>query len=285
MDGADNSMTVDEPALDAPDRSSVVQDAAPTAEKKDKDKDKDAVTLEDLILPKSIITRLAKGVLPPNTQIQANAITALSKSAVVFVNHLAAAANELTLDNNRKTITPEDVFKAVEDIEYGFMRPKLEAEFNKFASVQSTKRSTYRRRVAQAKKAATGGGVSQSELGADESERSVLGTSVADAQDSPQPKAKKARTDDGDTQQEPSQMELDGHEHSDAETVPDDAEDDGQDQDQEDQADEDEDEDEEEEEADEEEDVPETNGQEHEHIEEREAPDSQDEALDGDDSE
>lgn len=46
MDGADNSMTVDEPALDAPDRSSVVQDAAPTAEKKDKDKDKDAVTLE-----------------------------------------------------------------------------------------------------------------------------------------------------------------------------------------------------------------------------------------------
>lgn len=46
---------------------------------------------QDLNLPKSIITRLAKGVLPPNTQIQANAILALSKSATVFISHLASA--------------------------------------------------------------------------------------------------------------------------------------------------------------------------------------------------
>ena len=35
--------------------------------------------------------RLAKGVLPPNTQIQANAILAMSKSATVFINYLANA--------------------------------------------------------------------------------------------------------------------------------------------------------------------------------------------------
>ncbi len=46
---------------------------------------------QDLTLPKSIITRLAKGVLPPNTQIQANAILALTKSATVFISHLANA--------------------------------------------------------------------------------------------------------------------------------------------------------------------------------------------------
>jgi histone H3/H4 len=46
---------------------------------------------QDLALPKSIITRLAKGVLPPNTQIQANAILALTKSATVFISHLANA--------------------------------------------------------------------------------------------------------------------------------------------------------------------------------------------------
>lgn len=45
--------------------------------------------VQDLTLPKSIITRLAKGVLQPNTQIQANAILALSKSATVFINYLA----------------------------------------------------------------------------------------------------------------------------------------------------------------------------------------------------
>jgi histone H3/H4 len=47
--------------------------------------------LQDLTLPKSIITRLAKGVLPPNTQIQANAILAMTKSATVFISHLANA--------------------------------------------------------------------------------------------------------------------------------------------------------------------------------------------------
>ena len=40
-------------------------------------------------MPKSIITRLAKGVLPSNTQIQANAILALSKSTTVFISYLA----------------------------------------------------------------------------------------------------------------------------------------------------------------------------------------------------
>lgn len=47
--------------------------------------------IQDLSLPKSIITRLAKGVLPANTQIQANAVLALSKSTTVFISHLAAA--------------------------------------------------------------------------------------------------------------------------------------------------------------------------------------------------
>ena len=41
-------------------------------------------------LPKTMVARLAKGVLPPNTQIQKETLLALSKSATVFVNYLAA---------------------------------------------------------------------------------------------------------------------------------------------------------------------------------------------------
>lgn len=48
------------------------------------------IQLKDLNLPKSIVTRLAKGVLPPNTQIQGNAMLAMTKSATVFVNYLAS---------------------------------------------------------------------------------------------------------------------------------------------------------------------------------------------------
>uniref|UniRef100_L2FFK0 DNA polymerase epsilon subunit D n=1 Tax=Colletotrichum fructicola (strain Nara gc5) TaxID=1213859 RepID=L2FFK0_COLFN len=100
------------------------------SEKAPKEKaDKDSLTIEDLNLPKSIITRLAKGVLPPQSQIQANAVLAMSKSATVFINYLAAHANQNTVNANKKTVSAEDVFKALEDIEFGFLREPLEQEF------------------------------------------------------------------------------------------------------------------------------------------------------------
>ncbi|KZZ96005.1 Histone-fold protein [Moelleriella libera RCEF 2490] len=109
--------------------------------------DDSALTIEDLTLPKSIITRLAKGVLPPNTQIQANAVLALSKSATVFVNYLASHANEYTTLAGKKTIAPADVFKALDDIEFGFLKGPLEAEFARFNKLQTEKRNSYRQKV------------------------------------------------------------------------------------------------------------------------------------------
>lgn len=123
-------------------------EAAPHSDKKDKD----ATGIEDLNLPKSIITRLAKGVLPPNTQIQANAILAMTKAATVFINHLTNAANERTQNSNKKTIMPPDVFDALDDIEYPEFKELVQQEFKKFNEIQSTKRNTYRRKVAAAKK-------------------------------------------------------------------------------------------------------------------------------------
>jgi hypothetical protein len=43
-------------------------------------------------------------------------------------DHLCRA-NERTLQSNKKTIMPADVFAALEEIEFGFMRDQLEAEF------------------------------------------------------------------------------------------------------------------------------------------------------------
>lgn len=125
--------------------------ASETAPHSDK-KEKDSTTIEDLNLPKSIITRLAKGVLPQNTQIQANAILAITKAATVFINHLANAANERTQNANKKTIMPPDVFDALDDIEYPEFKELVQQEFKKFNEIQSTKRNTYRRKVAAAKK-------------------------------------------------------------------------------------------------------------------------------------
>ncbi|KAI1746509.1 histone-fold-containing protein [Xylaria castorea] len=242
-------------------------------ERKDKDKDKDkesskeAVTIEDLTLPKSIITRLAKGVLPSNTQIQANAILAMSKSATVFISHLANAANGHTLDNNKKTIMPGDVFAALEDIEFPFFRERLEAEFKKFNDTQTSKRNTYRRKVAAQKKA--------DKPGADPNSSMVSNVSAATEPDSA-PRSKKKKPN---AAHEESAMDVDGDETqelrdaSDADTEPD------QEHEEDDEDEEDQDNAEEEDEEDEEENEDEA----HDRLEERQHRDNdEDDALDND---
>ncbi|KAK7744190.1 hypothetical protein SLS53_003711 [Cytospora paraplurivora] len=245
---------------------------------------KEAVTIpiEELQLPKSIITRLAKGVLPPNTQIQANAILAMTKSATVFINHLANAANEVTSLQNKKTIMPADVFRALDDIEFGFMRERVEAEFSKFNETQTTKRSAYRKKVSAAKKAAKVPGEADVDGDADATMAGTEGdnataappaVAAADTTAGSAPasagggghRSKKARTDGNNNDDK---MDVDDVEDaSDPESVPD------EDEDLEDEAPEEEDDDEEE-------DGHDDNDEERDELEEREDRPDEDEALD-----
>ncbi|PNY24343.1 DNA polymerase epsilon subunit D, partial [Tolypocladium capitatum] len=192
--------------------------AAPSSEKKDKDRDKDhkdrdAVTIEDLTLPKSIITRLAKGVLPPNTQIQANAILAVSKSATVFINYLASHANEHTTNAGKKTISPADVFKALDDIEFSFLREPLEAEFARFNAIQTEKRTSYRAKARAPKGDRPKG--TDADM-ADQTSTTLTDTTIASSAEPP--RAKKPRVDphddaeteeDDDDAEEPEEPEVD----------------------------------------------------------------------------
>ncbi|GKT89740.1 CBF/NF-Y family transcription factor [Colletotrichum tofieldiae] len=206
--------------------------------------DRDALTIEDLNLPKSIITRLAKGVLPPNTQIQANAVLAMSKSATVFINYLASHANEITVNANKKTVSAEDVFKALDDIEFGFLREPLEQEFAKYNQIQSEKRNNYRQKVAAKKGGSAAAGVAVgAAAGAAAADASLLSNAddsvMTTASSDTAPRAKKARVDD-------SAMTVD-EEVDDAETEPEEEAEEDQDEDEE-EADEEEEEDEDEDE-------------------------------------
>lgn len=192
------------------------------AQDSSKDKEKDAITIEDLTLPRSIITRMAKGVLPPNTQIQSTAIAALTKSATVFISHLATNANEYTLSAGKKTIAPADVFQALDEIEFGFMRERVEAEFAKFNQIQTSKRTDYRKKVKAQKKGDTAGADS-SILAPDVSMMSIATQDGEnEGGEGGSRAAKKARIDTAGGDE--SRMEVDGEgaeETSDAETVPD----------------------------------------------------------------
>jgi DNA polymerase epsilon subunit 3 len=74
--------------------------------------------VEDFNLPRTMVQRLAKGVLPANTQIQKDALLAISKSATVFVNYIASHANDNTFRHGKKTIQTPDVLEALRDTEF-----------------------------------------------------------------------------------------------------------------------------------------------------------------------
>ncbi|RDL41930.1 uncharacterized protein BP5553_01909 [Venustampulla echinocandica] len=150
---------------------------------------RDGINIEDLNLPKSIVTRLAKGVLPPNTQIQGNAMLAMTKSATVFVNYLASHANEHAVQQNRRTLQTGDVFAALDELEFSDWKPRLEAELAKFNEIQSEKRNTYRKKLAD--KSGQGDDTQAGE--GDEADHDSQGEAEGRMGRDGQPAAKKAR--------------------------------------------------------------------------------------------
>jgi histone H3/H4 len=65
--------------------------------------------LQDLSLPRTMVQRLAKGVLPPNTQIQKDALLAMSKGATVFVNYLTNTYVHSSIKNTPNLVYAQDM--------------------------------------------------------------------------------------------------------------------------------------------------------------------------------
>ena len=91
-------------------------------------------------MPKSITTRLAKEHLPNGTAVQATAMLGIQKSATVFISYLANQANEYAVQANRKTVNPQDVLKAIEEVGFGEWRAGLEAQLKAFENNAKAKR-------------------------------------------------------------------------------------------------------------------------------------------------
>ncbi|KAI9141662.1 histone-fold-containing protein, partial [Paraphysoderma sedebokerense] len=83
-------------------------------------------SIEDFQLPKAILTRIAKNVLPDNTNLQKEAKTALGNAATIFINYLTATATEVMKVSKHKTIQASDVFEALKLIEMQDHIPRLQ---------------------------------------------------------------------------------------------------------------------------------------------------------------
>ncbi|KAI9891796.1 MAG: hypothetical protein M1814_002361 [Vezdaea aestivalis] len=117
-------------------------------------RESDHLGVEDLLLPRSIVQRLAKGVLPPNTQIQKDAVLAMSKSATVFINYISSQANEYAHAAQKKTIAPQHIFDALEELEFPDFIPRLKEELEKYNAIQSGKRNAAKNKNSQGGKSA-----------------------------------------------------------------------------------------------------------------------------------
>ncbi|GAB0134595.1 hypothetical protein EsDP_00002960 [Epichloe bromicola] len=224
-----------------------------TTDKRDKDKEsKDGVTIE--------VRKDASQAGAPLADIS------LGRGAPQVDNRKASkGANEHTMAANKKTISPADVFRALDDVEFSFLKEPLEAEFAKFNQIQIEKRTNYRRKV-RTKPDGDGDGDD-----AEMADATVAGTTVSSERDAG-PRTKKARVDDDAAEEDDAETEEEG---------------DVQEED-EDEEDEDEGEEEEEEEEEEHHDgdaAAQASGDEtQDALEERLAREEGDEALDGDES-
>lgn len=79
-----------------------------------------AEKIEDLNLPNSVITRLMKEGLPDGINIGRDARIAVARATSVFILFLTSSANSAAMSANRKTITANDIFKALYETEFDF---------------------------------------------------------------------------------------------------------------------------------------------------------------------
>lgn len=121
-------------------------------------------------MPRTMVQRLIKSVLPANTMLQRDAVTALNKSATVFISHVASAAADHCATANRRIINPNDVFAALRETEHEAMVDRLERELARWVEANTTKRNEYRKKVKETKDGGKDGGADDAEAKDGESE-------------------------------------------------------------------------------------------------------------------
>ncbi|KAL0369524.1 UNVERIFIED_CONTAM: hypothetical protein Sangu_0270500 [Sesamum angustifolium] len=108
----------------------------------EKDKEKEKELTEKVVpeaeeLPKTIVRRVVKeklSQLATDSEISVlrDSLQAFCESARIFIHYLSATANDICRESNRQIINAEDVFKALEEIEFAEFIGPLRACLEEF---------------------------------------------------------------------------------------------------------------------------------------------------------
>ncbi|KAJ9541328.1 hypothetical protein OSB04_027834 [Centaurea solstitialis] len=111
-------------------------------------------------LPKAIVKRLVKDKLSQlsqdggEIQVQKDSLLAFSESSRIFIHYLSATANDICKEAKRQTISAEDVFKALEEIEFPEFVASLRTSLEEFKR-KNAKRKSDSSKSKEAKKGKT----------------------------------------------------------------------------------------------------------------------------------
>lgn len=84
--------------------------------------------IDDLSFPNAVITRLMNEALGESTTISKEARLAMSRAALTFILYISTTANQYASNAKRKTITVQDIFKALQSNQFEMLvEPMQEA--------------------------------------------------------------------------------------------------------------------------------------------------------------
>ncbi|XP_045626300.1 DNA polymerase epsilon subunit 3 [Procambarus clarkii] len=107
---------------------------------------------EDLNLPNAVITRIIKDTLPEGISVAKEARSAIAKAASVFVLYTTSTANSLAQKNKKKTVSAQDVFTAMKEMEFEKFIESLQESLEVHKKSQQSKKEQ-KEAKAKAKKA------------------------------------------------------------------------------------------------------------------------------------
>nr|ODN87518.1 hypothetical protein L203_03295 [Cryptococcus depauperatus CBS 7841]ODN96686.1 hypothetical protein L204_03395 [Cryptococcus depauperatus CBS 7855] len=95
--------------------------------------------ISDFELPKTTLTKLAKGSIPDNVKMQQDVVLALLRGSTLFISYLSLAHDQATARSG-KTVTAADVIKAITEMDFGpadVLVPIMEQELAAYRSIQA----------------------------------------------------------------------------------------------------------------------------------------------------
>ncbi|XP_041378740.1 LOW QUALITY PROTEIN: DNA polymerase epsilon subunit 3-like [Gigantopelta aegis] len=95
---------------------------------------------EDLNLPASVVARIIKEALPEGVNVSKEAKSAIGRAASIFILYATTCANTYAIKGKRKTITPNDLFQAIEDMELQEFLPEMKECLDAFKKEQKEKK-------------------------------------------------------------------------------------------------------------------------------------------------